>query len=119
MANAAAERNIIDESTIVLETGVDIPRAVRGSKYPWAPLMTLVLQDPETLQSFFAPIGSEQDAKTSKASVHASGSGFFSNRNLPFKVVTRVMAAEGDPTFYGVRAWVVPVAQDVEETDED
>jgi hypothetical protein len=119
MANATTERNVIDESTIVLETGVDIPRAVRGSKYPWAQLMSQSLQDPDSLHSFFAPVGSAQDAKTSKASIHASGSGFFSNRNLPFKVVTRVMSADGDPTLYGVRAWVVPVAQDVEETDED
>ena len=114
---AVAERNVIDASSIIMHTGVEIPPIVRESKYPWGQLVVESTTSPESMPSFSVPIGSYDDARTSRTSIHASGKNYLDNRGLPLKVITRVLSLDGGVS-YSVMSWVVPQTLEVEEEEE-
>lgn len=105
----AVSKNVIDSATIQLEEGVGIPAQVKESKYPWHELIQGSDVPPEKRKNFFVPCANEDEAKTTRPSIHSSGTNYYAKRGLPLKPITRVM--QNNAGAWGIRAWAAPRAE--------
>lgn len=98
------ERNIVDRESITMEDNLEIPPSLKKSKYPWA---ELAAEKPKS-KSFLVPCDSEEEARSMRTSVYASGKNYLEARKIPLSPIVRTI--EKDEEWF-VAAWVAEIEE--------